>query len=127
MRVNARLDDQRAEKLRLIQSLTGMSASDVLKHAIDLLHERQVAHAEARVDALLTSDLIGCSDGPDDLARLIDGRTKAICPRVGLGTSTLPELEHPPLRHWRFPTNHPRVYDRYSGSSRPDGSTLPSG
>ena len=68
MRVNARFDDQRAEKLRLIQSLTGMSASDVLKHAIDLLHERQVTHAKTRVDALLTSDLIGCSDGPGDLA-----------------------------------------------------------
>jgi len=68
MRVNARLDDERAEKLRRIQASTGLSASDVLKHALDLMHERQLARTGERLDALLSSDFIGCADGPSDLA-----------------------------------------------------------
>lgn len=68
VRVNARLDDERTEKLRQLQSLTGQSASDVLKRALDLMYARQVTHAREKLDALLSSDFIGCADGPEDLA-----------------------------------------------------------
>ena len=68
MRVNARLDDERTEKLKQLQSLTGRSASDVLKRALDLLYAQQTSHARDRLDALLSSDFIGCADGPEDLA-----------------------------------------------------------
>jgi len=68
VRVNARLDDERAEKLKQLQSLTGQSASDVLKRALDLMYARQVASARKKLDALLSSDFIGCADGPEDLA-----------------------------------------------------------
>ena len=68
MRVNARLDDKRAEKLKQLQSLTGQSASDVLKRALDLMYARQVADASDKLDALLSSDFIGCANGPEDLA-----------------------------------------------------------
>ena len=68
MRINARLDDERVKKLRQIQSLMGLSASDVVKQALDLLHQQRVARSQGRLDALLSSDLIGCADGPRDLA-----------------------------------------------------------
>jgi len=68
MRVNARLDDERTEKLKQLQRLTGQSASNVLKHAIDLMHEGQVARSRQRLEALLSSDFVGCADGPRDLA-----------------------------------------------------------
>lgn len=38
MRINAILDDERAEKLRQLQSLTRLSASEIVKRAIDLLY-----------------------------------------------------------------------------------------
>lgn len=68
MRVNVRLNDERTDKLRKLQSLTGQSASDVLRRALDLMYARQVAHARDKLDALLSSDFIGCADGPEDLA-----------------------------------------------------------
>lgn len=66
MRVS--LDDERTEKLKQLQSLTGQSASDVLKRAIDLMYARQAARARGRLDALLSSDFVGCAEGPEDLA-----------------------------------------------------------
>ena len=68
MRVSVRLDDERAEKLRQLQSLMSRSASDVLKRALDLMYTRQIAHTRDKLDALLASDFIGCADGPEDLA-----------------------------------------------------------
>ena len=68
MRVNPRLDDERAEKLKQLQSLTGQSASDVLKRALDLMYARQVTHDLEKLGALLSSDSIGCAVGPEELA-----------------------------------------------------------
>ena len=68
MRINARLDDERAEKLKQLQSLTRLSASEIVKRAIDLLHRQQVRRSRERLDALLSSDFVGCTEGPEDLA-----------------------------------------------------------
>ena len=68
MRINARLDDERAEKLRQIQSATRLSASEIVKRAIDVLHRQQSAQSRDKLDSLLSSDFVGCSDGPADLA-----------------------------------------------------------
>lgn len=78
MRVSAVLDEERAKKLKQLQSLTGQSTSDVLKRALDLFcaqHVRggavssaEIAHAGDKLKALLSSDFIGCAAGPDDLA-----------------------------------------------------------
>jgi len=68
MRINARLDDERAEKLRQLQALTRFSASEIVKRAIDLLHRQQLGQSRARLDALLSSDFVGCVEGPEDLA-----------------------------------------------------------
>ena len=69
MRVNARLDESVAAKLSELQSLTGLSASDVLKRAIDCLHREHLASVHNRLHDLLSSDFIGCAAGPRDLAK----------------------------------------------------------
>lgn len=68
MRINARLDDARAEKLQQLQSLMRLSTSEIVKRAIDLLHRQQVRRSREMLDALLSSDFVGCAQGPDDLA-----------------------------------------------------------
>lgn len=68
MRVSARLDEERAKKLKQLQSLKGESASDVLNHAVDLLYAQRTVGARDKLKALLSSDFIGCTSGPEDLA-----------------------------------------------------------
>lgn len=68
MRINARLDDERAAKLVELQSSTHRSASDILKLAIDCLHKEHKALCRKNIQRLLSSDFIGCAEGPQDLA-----------------------------------------------------------
>ena len=68
MRVNARLDEERAMKLAQLQSLTQSSVSDVLKRAIDHLHREQMACSREKLKGLTSSDFIGCAEGPPNLA-----------------------------------------------------------
>ena len=68
MRINARLDEERAEKLRELQTLTRLGASEIVKRAIDLLHQQHANRSRKKLDALLSSDFVGCSEGPHDLA-----------------------------------------------------------
>ncbi len=68
MRVNARLDDERAEKLRQLQSLTRLSTSEIVKRAIDLLYRQQAGRSRDKLDALLSSNFVGCAEGSEDLA-----------------------------------------------------------
>ena len=68
MRINARLDDDRVEKLKQLQSLTQLSASEIVKRAIDLLYRQQAGRPREKLYALLSSDFVGCAEGPEDLA-----------------------------------------------------------
>ena len=69
MRVAAELDDERAAKLRRLQSLTQMSAAEIVRQGIDLLDCQQEERCRDRLDAILASDFVGClKDGPEDLA-----------------------------------------------------------
>ncbi len=68
MRINARLDDERAEKLKQIRSLTRLSVSEIVKQAIDLFYRQQTERPREKLDALLSSDFVGCAAGPEDLA-----------------------------------------------------------
>ena len=68
MRINARLDEERAEKLRQLQALTRLGASEIVKRAIDLLHRQHADRSRRKLDALLSSDFVGCGEGPHDLA-----------------------------------------------------------
>ncbi len=68
MRINARLDDDRAEKLSRLQVSTRLGTSEIVKRAIDLLYRQQTERSRKKVDDLLSSDFIGCAEGPEDLA-----------------------------------------------------------
>ena len=68
MRINARLDDDRVEKLKQLQSLTRLGVSEIVKRAIDLLYRQQAGRSRDKLDALLASDFVGCAEGPEDLA-----------------------------------------------------------
>ena len=68
MRVNARLDENRARKLKQLQSLTHLGTSEIVKQAIDLLHRQQTEKPRASIKALLASDFVGCAEGPRDLS-----------------------------------------------------------
>ena len=68
MRINARLDDERAEKLKQIQASTRLGTSEIVRQAIDLLHRQRVDQSRKKIDDLLSSDFIGCAEGPEDLA-----------------------------------------------------------
>ena len=68
MRVNARLDAERAAKLRQLQSSLRVSASEVVRRALDVLHRQQCESGGARTQALLSSDFVGCAQGPERLS-----------------------------------------------------------
>ena len=68
MRINARLDADRVEKLKQLQSLTRLGVSEIVKRAIDLLYRQQAGRSRDKLDALLSSDFVGCAEGPEDLA-----------------------------------------------------------
>ena len=68
MRINARLDDERAEKLRQLRVSTQLGIGEIVRRAIDLLHRQQAERSRKKVDDLLSSDFIGCAEGPGDLA-----------------------------------------------------------
>ena len=68
MRVNAKLDDAQAAKFRRLQSALGISASEVVKRALDLLHKEHCEGKGAKTKAPLASDFVGCTEGPEDLS-----------------------------------------------------------
>lgn len=44
------------------------STSEIVKRAIDLLHRQQAGRSRDKLDALLSSNFVGCAEGPTDLA-----------------------------------------------------------
>ena len=68
MRVNARLDEDRAAKLQRLQLALHANASEVVKRALDVLHKEQCEGRGAKTKALLASDFVGCAEGPEDLS-----------------------------------------------------------
>ena len=68
LRITLTLEDERAAKLKELQSYTGLSAGDVLDLAIDRLHQQHSAHRGGNIRNSLSSEFIGCAEGPHDLA-----------------------------------------------------------
>lgn len=66
MRVNARLDEVTSQELRQLLKETGMSVTEVIRESIHrfYLHE----NVATRTPAESFADLIGCIEGPADLA-----------------------------------------------------------
>lgn len=69
MRVTAELSEEHASKLRRLQSLTQLSAAEIIRQGIDLLDCQQSERNWERLDAILSSGFVGClQDAPEDLA-----------------------------------------------------------
>ena len=66
MLANARLDEGSTAKLRQLQSSMRVSASEIVKRTLDLLHKEQCEGMGSRTRALLSSDFVG-AHGPEDL------------------------------------------------------------
>ncbi len=66
MRINARLDEERQQKLEQLKQLTDSNTTAVVLKAIDLLYEEQMGTANGTLQALLASEFAGCCEGPED-------------------------------------------------------------
>ncbi|AWB67291.1 CopG family transcriptional regulator [Saccharobesus litoralis] len=67
-RINARLDDEYMAKLERLKSQMHTSTTEVLKLAIDDLYETQLNQKQAKLQALLNSDFVGCGEAEADLS-----------------------------------------------------------
>ena len=52
------------KKLKQLRALTRLGVSEIVKRAIDLLHRQQAERPRDKLDALLSSDFVGCAEGP---------------------------------------------------------------
>lgn len=74
MQITAQLDEERAEKLQRLQSLTQLSAEEILSRGIDLVEQQemdrqQVERCRERLESILDSGFVGClKDAPEDLS-----------------------------------------------------------
>ena len=68
MKISVTLDDDRAQKLKQLQVSTRLGIGEIVNRGIDLLYGEQVERSRDKVDGLLSSDFVGCADGPEDLA-----------------------------------------------------------
>ena len=60
--------DDRAEKLSRRRASTQLGITEIVRRAIDLLHRQRVKRSRKKIDGLLSSDFVGCAEGPEDLA-----------------------------------------------------------
>jgi len=68
MRINARLDDERASKLEYLRATTGQTLSDVVKEAIDHYYAEVSGAAVRASEVLARNGFIGCADGDEGLS-----------------------------------------------------------
>jgi Ribbon-helix-helix protein, copG family len=69
MRVNARLDSDRANKFDYIRQRTNQGTSEIMKVAIDLYYERLRQETTVKpLQLLQQAGLIGCAEGESDLS-----------------------------------------------------------
>ncbi|BAZ65392.1 hypothetical protein NIES4106_01300 [Fischerella sp. NIES-4106] len=69
MRINARLDEEHANKLTYIQQQTHQAVTDVIKFAIDLYYE-QLQHQQQKnpLELLTQTGFIGCGEADANLS-----------------------------------------------------------
>jgi hypothetical protein len=69
MRVNARLESDRATKLNYIRQRTNQGTSEIMKVAIDFYYEKLRQETPVKpLQLLRESGLIGCAEGDADLS-----------------------------------------------------------
>ena len=79
MRLNARLPDELAEKLGALERLTGQTASEIVRAALERYYETVCGSRQTARDAILGSGLVGCGEAEAELsttykARLFRGK-----------------------------------------------------
>lgn len=68
MRINARLDESRGQKLEYLSRATHLSTSEIVKQAIDLFYEQVKSRRPLPAEVLKASGFIGCGESSPDLS-----------------------------------------------------------
>jgi hypothetical protein len=68
MRINARLDESRSQKLEFLAHTTHLSTSEILKQALDLYYEQVRSRRPAPAEVLKATGFIGCGEAEPDLS-----------------------------------------------------------
>ena len=67
-RINARLDEELAQKLDQLGKLTGKSATEIIKAALEAYCARSSLDEHGAMTVLRASGFIGCASGDPDLS-----------------------------------------------------------
>jgi len=68
MRINARLDESRAQKLEFLARMTHLSTSEIVKQALDLYYEQARSQRPLPAEVLKASGFVGCGEVAPDLS-----------------------------------------------------------
>jgi hypothetical protein len=68
MRINARLDESRSQKLEYLARATHLSTSEIVKQALDLFYEQVRSRRPLPAEVLKASGFIGCGEASPDLS-----------------------------------------------------------
>ena len=68
MRINARIEEEQAQKLEWIKQSEHLTTTQIVKQALDYYFEHKKLKHKSGLQQLLEIDLIGCCDGPEDLS-----------------------------------------------------------
>jgi hypothetical protein len=68
MRINARLDESRSQKLEFLARTTHQSTSEIVKQALDLYYEQVRSHRPLPAEVLKASGFVGCGEAAPDLS-----------------------------------------------------------
>ncbi len=68
MRINARLDDSRSQKLDFLVRATSLGISEVLKQAIDAYYEQVRTIRPRPAEILSRSGFVGCGEADPELS-----------------------------------------------------------
>jgi len=68
MRINARLDEEYADKLAYIQQQTNQAVTDVIKSAIELYYQQLQQEQKNALLMLTQTGFIGCGQADSDLS-----------------------------------------------------------
>jgi hypothetical protein len=68
MRINARLDDEYADKLAFIQQQTNQAVTDVIKSALELYYQQLQQQRKNHFSMLTETGFIGCGEAHPNLS-----------------------------------------------------------
>ncbi|MBD2532732.1 CopG family transcriptional regulator [Nostoc flagelliforme FACHB-838] len=68
MRINARLDEEYADKLAFIQQQTNQAVTDVIKSAIELYYQQLQQEQKNPFSMLTQTGFIGCGEAHPDIS-----------------------------------------------------------